>query len=435
MRTPEKITRDSGAVRWQIRFEDAHRRIRYRTFRTKVEAERALREIETAKATGADPGRRVRFHELAEEWRASHLAHGLRPASVKDYAGSLQRMCDEFGQRELRGITSADLERLRNAVIESVRRDRTHKFERLLLKDPTLKERAPAIRADIARGGVRAAAKLVGCARTLWKFASARGYVARNIAEHVKKPVAERAVETDVIDENVLTPAEIQLLLDAAPAQHRVTVRFLFMTGVRFGELLGLRWSDMDWASSRVIVRRQRSAMTGELTTPKTRAGTRWIDLPADLLVELKAHRLRTPGDFMFPVDARNWRSRVWHPALRRAGLRSIRIHDARHTHASMLIAAGADVVAVSRRLGHANPGITLGTYSHAFQRRDAPGSESNQRHADFQSAALPTELPGHGWRLPWPAGTAGPRIRATGRRRVKRPTGQVIDFGREMNT
>jgi len=89
-------------------------------------------------------------------------------------------------------------------------------------------------------------------------------------------------------------------------------------------------------------------------------------------LIELKAHRLRTPGEFMFPMDERNWRSRVWHPALRRAGLRAVRIHDARHTHASLLIAAGADVVAVSRRLGHSNPAITLSTYSHAFARRDA---------------------------------------------------------------
>jgi len=82
-------------------------------------------------------------------------------------------------------------------------------------------------------------------------------------------------------------------------------------------------------------------------------------------------HRLATLGERVFPIDARNWRTRVWHPALRRAGLRSIRIHDARHTHASLLIGAGADIVAVSRRLGHSNPAITLSTYSHAFARRD----------------------------------------------------------------
>ncbi|HEX4269597.1 MAG TPA: hypothetical protein VHY36_17045 [Steroidobacteraceae bacterium] len=60
------------------------------------------------------------------------------------------------------------------------------------------------------------------------------------------------------------------------------------------------------------------------------------------------------------------------HPALRRAGLRRIRIHDARHTHASWLLAAGANIVAFSRRLGDSDPGVTLKVYSHFVQRRGA---------------------------------------------------------------
>jgi hypothetical protein len=155
---------------------------------------------------------------------------------------------------------------------------------------------------------------------------------------------------------------------------------------VRFGELAGLMWSDFDSESGRVIIRRQRSGLTGELTTPKTRAGIRWIDLPAGLAEELRtAHRLRTKGEFIFPLDERNFRSRVWHGNLRRAGLRAVRIHDARHTHASLLIAAGADVAAVSRRLGHSNPAITLTTYSHAFQRRDT--APLGERLATFMAA------------------------------------------------
>jgi len=200
-----------------------------------------------------------------------------------------------------------------------------------------------------------------------------RGHAARNIAADVRKPRVAPVVATGVIGENILNPREIARLLAATPAPHRVAVAFLFNKGVRLRELAGLRWEDMDWASGRVLIRRQRSAVTGELTAPKTRAGTRWIDLSAELVAELKAHRLRTPGERMFPIDERNWRSRVWHPALRRAGLRSIRIHDARHTHASLLLAAGADIVAVSRRLGHSNPAITLTVYAHAVQQRTAP--------------------------------------------------------------
>lgn len=77
-------------------------------------------------------------------------------------------------------------------------------------------------------------------------------------------------------------------------------------------------------------------------------------------------------GKFPFDFDERNWRTRVWYRALHAAGLRRIRIHDARHSHASWLLAAGADVVAVSRRLGHSDPAVTLKVYSHFVQRRGA---------------------------------------------------------------
>ncbi len=70
------------------------------------------------------------------------------------------------------------------------------------------------------------------------------------------------------------------------------------------------------------------------------------------------------------PQDDRNFRSRHFHRALRRAGLRRIRVHDLRHTAASLLIATGADLAAISRQLGHANPQITLSTYTHFFAKR-----------------------------------------------------------------
>ena len=96
------------------------------------------------------------------------------------------------------------------------------------------------------------------------------------------------------------------------------------------------------------------------------------------------------------PADARNFRSRRWHPALRRAGLRAIRIHDAGHTHASLFIAAGAGVVAVSRQLGHGNPAITLGVYSHAFQRRnELPPGEKPAAFMQRESVGCHSVAPG----------------------------------------
>lgn len=388
MRTPGK----KANGKWRIRFLDAHGVGRSATYTTKREAEAALSDKRAALVAGLDPGRVVRFDELVKEWTESHLTHGLRPSSVKDYKQALVRMSAHFGAREVRRIGAGDLERCRNELVRAVVAERTAKFERVLARalalpeekrtdaDRSTIEREAAIRAAIQCGGIRAAAKVVGTARTLWKFAVSRAYAPRNIAADVKKPTAPPLVESGVIDENILNPAEVELLIEHTDPSWRCAVRFLFMTGVRLGELAGLQWTDVDWASRRVIIRRQRSAIDGELRAPKTRAGTRWIDFPAALVTELKAHQLRLARgeEHVFPIDERNFRSRVWHPSLRRAGLRAIRIHDARHTHASLLIGSGADIVDVSRRLGHANPSITLSTYSHSFARRDtAPLGEA----------------------------------------------------------
>lgn len=330
----------------------------------------------------------LRFEELVAKWRESHLTNELRPTTLKDYRESLKRLLTAFAGREVRSIEPEDLERLRNATIRQIAAEQSSKVERRLAsvekkapakrteQDRALLARAEELRAAAGRTGPRAAGKMIGCAKTLWRFACARKLAAFNPTDGVRKPKSARKLDsTDtVIDSNILTPAEYERLAEATPAEHCCAVQFLFQTGVRLGELRGLAWTDIDFASSRVLIRRQRSGLTGELAQPKTEAGTRWIDLPGALVTELKKHRLRTPGELCFQFDERNFRGRVWAPSLRRAGLRAVRIHDARHSHASWLLAAGADIVAVSRRLGHSDPAVTLRVYSHFVQRRGAAG-------------------------------------------------------------
>jgi len=348
--------------RYTVRYTDVHGSNRYRTFRVRKKAEAFQQEVERGKTLGIDIGQRVRFSAGCAAWEESHLAHGLRPSTVKDYRQSIKRLRDEFGQREIRTIGPADLERLRNKLIDLIRQERTVAFERVLSRNPALKTREQEIRAKIARSGNRAAAKVIGGAVTLWKFFVSRGYAARNVAQDVKKPTVKSG------SHGILNAEQIERMVRATPERHRMAVKFLFFTGVRFGELLGLKWSDLDWETSLVHVQRQRSGINNELTEPKTDAGTRWIDLDAVLLTELKAHRLRTPGEFMFPLDARNWRTRVWYKALDRAGLPRIRIHDARHTHVSLLISMGEDVASIADRVGHANPSITMSIYAHPYR-------------------------------------------------------------------
>ncbi len=189
-----------------------------------------------------------------------------------------------------------------------------------------------------------------------------------------------------VIFTRLLTPDEVVRLIEATePARrdpegalitnnYRLIVKMAVGTGLRAGELLGLRWCDLDWKSVQVHVRR--SWKDGAFHEPKTKTSTRAVPLEASLLRDLRAWRLACPkgaNDLVFPnlegkpMGHANLLQRGFFPALRRAGLRKIRFHDLRHSFASLLLASGEDVVRVSRLLGHASPKITLDVYSHAL--------------------------------------------------------------------
>ena len=140
------------------------------------------------------------------------------------------------------------------------------------------------------------------------------------------------------------------------------------LTGLREGELLGLAWGDIDWQSQQVHVRRQYTA--GRFSDLKTAASRRRVDLPGELVAELRRWRLACPPgphDLVFPNTMGNAEvpssllDRGFYPTLRRAGLRRIRFHDLRHTYASLLIANGENIGA----FGHSSAKMTLDTYAH----------------------------------------------------------------------
>ena len=156
-------------------------------------------------------------------------------------------------------------------------------------------------------------------------------------------------------------------------------------TGMRMGELLGLKWEDLDKEQAALHIQRQLTRLHGiglRLMPPKTKAATRRIDLGQQSLEVLKQHQERqfqdmatagdrweendlifasTIGTFINPSNLR----REFKPLLKKAGLPQIRFHDLRHTAASLMLNNGVPVIVVSRRLGHAQPSITLDVYAH----------------------------------------------------------------------
>ena len=160
--------------------------------------------------------------------------------------------------------------------------------------------------------------------------------------------------------------------------------------GMRRGELLALRWQDVDLDAARVRVEQslEQTKVGLRIKEPKTKYGRRTITLPASVITELRAHwkaqqerRLslglgKAPEETLVfaTLDGKprspNAFTKEWSVTMRELGLK-VTFHALRHTHASQLIASNLDVLAISRRLGHSTPAITLSVYGHLLSNSD----------------------------------------------------------------
>jgi integrase len=159
-------------------------------------------------------------------------------------------------------------------------------------------------------------------------------------------------------------------------------------TGMRRGELLALRWRDIE--DDRVKVERSLEQTRAGLKfkAPKSKRGRRAVTVPAEVAAEIRAYKLDqqefrlsigvgrlAPDDLVFPQTDGSPRkpddlSRDWRVATETTG-RPINLHVLRHVHVSHLIAAGVDILTISRRVGHAKPTTTLNVYGHLIPNSD----------------------------------------------------------------
>jgi integrase len=211
------------------------------------------------------------------------------------------------------------------------------------------------------------------------------GVVQQNAASLVAPPRVT-ASEIEIIRED-----EIMTVLRRLRGRSMYTIAAVALaTGMRRGELLGLRWQDVDLNSGtlRVAQSLEQTKAGLRFKSPKTKHGRRTITLPPLIVAELRTHwkaqqeqRLalglgKAPDTaLVFPTWDGKPRSpgaltQEWTRAMKKAGMK-VTLHALRHTHASSLIAAGVDILTISRRLGHASPTITLGTYGHLYSNTD----------------------------------------------------------------
>jgi integrase len=193
--------------------------------------------------------------------------------------------------------------------------------------------------------------------------------------ERNERPVPARA-EMRILDRN-----EIALLLRHAPSDYRAPLATAIFTGLRCGELLGLQHEHLDLERQVVLVRQQ-ADRDGSLQSLKTPHSRRDVLLTPGLTELLRQHQLEShdqrPEAFVFsrrtgrPMHAETLRQYGLRPAVTAAGLdrsrtQRLRLHDLRHTFASLLIAQGMSVAFVSRQMGHTNISTTLDIYTHLF--------------------------------------------------------------------
>lgn len=246
------------------------------------------------------------------------------------------------------------------------------------------------------------------------KQMAAKGYAANTIHTRVmtvraalRAAIRERRLATDpsvglVLPRRanrstslrVATSEEVGLLLAAAKAPFKSFIALCAFAGLRLGEASALQVGDIDFLGRKIHVRRQVQKHRGgpsELRRPKyesTRAVFAADDLLAMLSQHVKLHATTEPQAFLFtgsvgqPIPPTTVNSR-WKRTCSDAEIDRLTIHTLRHYYASGLIAAGCDVTAVQRALGHKSPSVTLNTYSHMW-----PTAEDQTRRASGQLLA-----------------------------------------------
>ena len=227
-------------------------------------------------------------------------------------------------------------------------------------------------------------------------FGIRMGMVSVNPCPNVVIPTEKKA------EKKILSLEEAQAFLDSleqAPTKYRTFFTLALFSGLRRGELLGLRWSDVSFEDSTICISQSSLYLKEKggqyIDDLKSRASYRTLKLPQEvfqILRQLRAEqtedrvklgdRWKNDGDLIFVgtegkplcnTAPYNWLKRF----CAETGQPFVGIHGFRHTNSSLLIVAGADPATVSKSLGHSSPAVTLSIYAHSFQAEQARKSEA----------------------------------------------------------
>ncbi len=359
-RISERTGRVSWVARWSFGAGPGQRQHRERSFRTRKEATDFLTKIQHELRTQSyiEPSRQSVRDYLAE-WHAGLSSHERRSSTLFAYDHMRRNrygLIDDLALGDLRGY---HIERMMTAWQDE------------------------GLSAHTRNGAFR-------MLRVALKDAVRRQKLITNPTDQLRAPKIDKFVP------NVWSEQEIrQFLAFTAESPDALMWEVVFRTLIREGELVALRWSDFDAEAQTLhierTVRRTKEGAWIVGDTPKSDASVRTIPLGDDLAARLVAHRIAQEAhhdELCIPHDDASWifertnGERLsgaavfqrWKRAVERSGMKTIRLHDARHSGATLLIDRGVPVKTVSLLLGHSDAAFTMRLYIHpgSDQRRTA---------------------------------------------------------------
>ena len=337
---------------YRIRFRTPDGRSRSKSFKRRVDADAFAATVETSKLQGTytDPALgKTRFGEWAKHVQASRV--NLAPSTrARDDAYFRNFILPAFADQPLSRVNPLQVQSWVSTLLS--------------------KDYAPAT--------IRKAYQLLS---TAFDAAVTSDLIPRSPCRGIRLPKETR-------DEmRFLSPEEVEKLADAIHPRYRALVLTGAYTGLRPGELLGLKVDRLDMLRRQLRVVEALTEVKGQirLGPPKSKASRRTVTMPTFLVDELAQHlaRYHDPDGWVFsspqggPIRRTNFRRRFWIPAVRASVGEPLRLHDLRHSHAAMLIAQGVHPKVLEDRLGHASITTTLDTYGHLMSGLDEAAADA----------------------------------------------------------
>lgn len=360
----KKIVLKSGAVRYQVTTEagtdpeTGNRRQTKKRYRTEAEARDALAATTMAVRQGTFvPNSALTVDQACEDWLAGKRVRGT---TATNYLNALQPVRDRYGAEVVQKLSKRHLDDLVTELLAGTAKKANGRTRR-----PWKPE---TVNATLDRF------------ETVLESLIAEGKLVRNVAALVDRvpagPKKRRPTYTE---------AEVRRVLEVAAADRNGHAWHLALSGLRRGEIGGLRWSDVDLDAGLLTVANNRVSVNGKPveSDPKSEDSGRTLPLTPTLKVELRAARKRQAAERLALGEAYgpgthvvvNEAGQSYHPdtltdywdrITRVAEVRRIRLHDARHTCGTLMHLQGVPIAVIAEWLGHADSAFTMRTYVHS---------------------------------------------------------------------